>query len=85
MSVTCAAPTIPMARHRRVGAVAAGSTKTGSTKTQLRRAVDVTATLGSLVTLSALVVLAGAVGGLVDGTPTGHDTTVTVTFDRSGH
>jgi len=40
---------------------------------------------GSLVTLSALLVLAGAVGGLVDGVPTGHDTTVTVTFEGAGH
>ena len=78
MSVNCAAPTIPMARHRRT------TTATQrSTTSRLRRALDVTATLGSLVTLSALLVLAGAVGGLVDGVPTGHDTTVTVTFE--GH
>ncbi|MBN9098266.1 MAG: hypothetical protein J0I49_09180 [Pseudonocardia sp.] len=50
----------------------------------LSRTVNAVATLGSLVTLSALLVLAGAVGGLVDGAPTGH-VTVTVTFDSAGH
>jgi len=51
---------------------------------QLGSAANVVATLGSLVTLSALLVLAGAVGGLVDGVPTGHDT-ATVTVDGTGH
>ena len=53
-------------------------------RTRLSRSVNAVATLGSLITLSALLVLAGAVGGLVDGAPTGHET-VTVTFDRAGH
>lgn len=44
------------------------------------RTVNAMATVGSLVTLSALLVLAGAVGGLVDGVATG-PATVTVTFD----
>ena len=56
------------------------------------------ARLGRLVTLTALIVLGGAVCGLIDGVPTGvdaasaggnasagHDTTVTVTFDGAGH
>ena len=43
------------------------------------------ARLGSLVTLAALIVLGGAVCGLIDGAPTGPNTTVTVTFDGAGH
>lgn len=64
----------PAPRQQRSRTVTAG----------LRRAVGIVATLGSLVTLSALLVLAGAVGGLVDGVPTG-PATVTVTFDSPGH
>jgi hypothetical protein len=66
----------PAGRHRGSRTAAA----------RLGLAVDVVAKLGSLVTLSALLVLAGAAaGGLVDGVPTGHGTTVTVTFDGAGH
>jgi hypothetical protein len=44
------------------------------------------ARLGSLVTLSALIVLGGAVCGLIDGNPPAdHGTTVIVTFDGAGH
>jgi hypothetical protein len=64
----------PAPRHRRSRPVS----------TRLSSAANVLATMGSLVTLSALLVLAGAVGGLVDGVPTGADT-VTVTFDSAGH
>lgn len=71
MSAHVAMPTSRQPRSRTVDA-------------RISRAVNAVATLGSLVTLSALLVLAGAVGGLVDGVPTGHET-VTVTFDGAGH
>lgn len=64
----------PASRHRRSRTVTARWSST----------VNAVATVGSLVTLSALLVLAGAVGGVVDGVPTGHET-VTVTFDSAGH
>jgi hypothetical protein len=79
--------TVPMA-VRRPAAVADPAGRHRGSRTAAARlglAVDAVAKLGSLVTLSALLVLAGAAGGLVDGVPTGHGTTVTVTFDGAGH
>jgi hypothetical protein len=79
VSIACAAPLVDPARHRSVRV----------SDPRVGRAVAVVITgvarLGSLVTLTALIVLGGAVCGLIDGTPTGHDTTVTVTFDGAGH
>jgi hypothetical protein len=79
VSIACAAPLVDPGRHRlvrvddpRVGRAAA-------------MVITGVARLGSLVTLTALIVLGGAVCGLVDGQPTGADTTVTVTFDGAGH
>lgn len=45
---------------------------------------DVTAALGRLVSLAALLVLAAAAGGLADGVPVGTSDTITVTFDGYG-
>lgn len=45
-----------------------------------RWVLDATARAGSLVTLAALLVLAGAAGGLADGVPVPEPAT-TVTFD----
>lgn len=58
-------PARPTARHRR---------------SPLLEVVDVLARVGSVVTLAALLVVGGAVGGLFDGTPVNADATVTATF-----
>jgi hypothetical protein len=57
------------ARHRR-----------SSRRDILLQAVDMVGRLGTVVTLAALLVLAGAVGGLLDGSPATSDATVTATF-----
>lgn len=49
---------------------------------QVATALDVVGRLGSLVTLAALLVLAGAVGGLGDGSSVTSDATMTVTFEH---
>jgi hypothetical protein len=49
-------------------------------RTAAAAAVDTVAWLGSLVTLTALLVLAAAAGGLVDGVPAGD--AVSVTYER---
>ena len=71
---------LPAARHLPT----AHRSRSRIVNSRMSRTVNAVATMGSLVTLSALLVLAGAVGGLVDGAPTGHET-VTVTFDGAGH
>jgi hypothetical protein len=69
MSVT---PQVP-GRHRR----------SVSARSALRATLDVVGRLGTLVALTALLVVAGAVGGLFDGMPATTDagTAGTVTFD----
>ncbi len=64
MSVLAPART---ARHRR-----------SSLRDTVLQAVDVISKLGTVVTLAALLVVAGAVGGLFDSGPS--DATVTVTY-----
>lgn len=49
---------------------------------QVTTALGVVGRLGSLVTLAALLVLAGAVGGLADGSSVTSDATMTVTFEH---
>jgi hypothetical protein len=79
VSIACATPPVDPARHR---VVRVSDPREGRTAAMVITGV---ARLGSLVTLTALIVLGGAVCGLVDGTPTGHDTTVTIPFDGAGH
>ncbi|MBW0115970.1 hypothetical protein [Pseudonocardia abyssalis] len=55
---------------------------TTSRRERALRALDVAGRLGTLVTLAALLVVAGAVGGLFDGTPATENATVTATFGR---
>ncbi len=66
MSVLAPART---ARHRR-----------SSARYTALQVVDMVGRLGTVVTLAALLVVAGAVGGLFDGSPVTSDATVTVTF-----
>lgn len=56
MSVVAFLPARSRARHRRT-----------DLRGDLLQVVEIAARIGSLVTLAALIVLAGAVGGLVDG------------------
>ncbi len=79
MSIACAAPFAVPGRHRLVRVADPRVGRAAAT------VVTGVARLGSLVTLTALIVLGGAVCGLIDATPTGHDTTVTVAFDGAGH
>lgn len=51
-----------------------------TTRSGLTRTLDLVGHLGSLVTLAALLVLAGAVGGLVDGEPVSDGATLTATY-----
>ncbi|MEJ3653854.1 hypothetical protein WEH80_12795 [Actinomycetes bacterium KLBMP 9759] len=44
--------------------------------------IDVLARVGTLVSFTALLVVAAAAGGAVDGSPVGEPSTVTITFDR---
>lgn len=60
-------------RHRRALTVRSRATRT----------IDVLGHVGSLVTLSSVLVLAATAGGIVDGVPAGEAPTVTVTFDGS--
>jgi hypothetical protein len=55
----------------------------GTARSRTARALDVASTIGSIVTLAALVVLgATAAGGLVHGGgPSDTDSTLTVTYD----
>lgn len=69
MSVLALTPA-PTARHRR----------SPSLRDTAFRTIDMVGRLGSLVTLAALLVVGGAVGGLFDGSPATSDATVTVTF-----
>lgn len=54
--------------------------RTVSLRERVLRTLDVVGRLGTLVTLAALLVVAGAVGGLFDGTPATENATVTATF-----
>jgi hypothetical protein len=47
-------------------------------------AVDLVGRVGTLVMLTALIVVAATAGALVDGIPAGANATVTATYDRSG-
>ena len=49
-------------------------------RSPLLNAVDVVARIGSVVTLAALLVVGGALGGLFAGSPVSADATVTATF-----
>jgi len=66
-----ALPFAPTGRHHRF-----------SVRDRVLHAVELVGRLGRVVTLAALLVVAGAVGGLFDGTPVTSDGTVTATFDR---
>ena len=63
----------PAGRHRREE----------TARSRAGRTFDVAGRVGSLVTLAAGLVLAGAAAGLVDGMAPGEAPTVTVTFDSS--
>jgi hypothetical protein len=52
--------------------------------TPLACALDMIGRVGTLVMLTALLVVAAAAGSLVDGVPAGANATVTATYDRSG-
>jgi hypothetical protein len=52
--------------------------------TALACALDVIGRMGTLVMLTALLVVAATAGSLVDGIPAGANATVTATYDRSG-
>lgn len=65
-----AMPLAPTGRHHR----------SATLRDRALRGLDVAGRLGTLVTLAALLVVAGAVGGLFDGIPATADTTVTATF-----
>lgn len=67
-----ALPLAPAGRHHR----------STTHRDRALRALDLAGRLGTVVTLVALLVVAGAVGGLFDGTPAGSDATVTATFER---
>lgn len=56
--------------------------RTTTPRDRALRAVDLAGRLGTVVTLAALLVVAGAVGGLFDGTPATENATVTATFGR---
>jgi hypothetical protein len=64
-------PADPGGRHRR-------------SVTPLACAVDVIGRVGTLVMLTALLVVAATAGALADGVPAGANATVTATFDRGG-
>ena len=70
-------PAVLAGRHR---------TSVGPLRTRLLAVLDVIGRIGSLVTLVALMVVAGAVGGLFDGLPVAGDaaTAGTVQVDGSG-
>jgi hypothetical protein len=76
----CYAAPLPLTtgRHRLMGTLVPRASRRTAVVTVLAR-------LGSLVTLAALLVLGGAVISLIDGAPAGHEVTVTVTFDGTGH
>ena len=63
-------PHAPAGRHHR----------SATLRDRALRALDLAGRLGTLVTLAALLVVAGAVGGLFDGTPANANATVTATF-----
>lgn len=63
-------PHAPAGRHHR----------TDTLRDRVLRMLDLAGRLGTLVTLAALLVVAGAVGGLFDGTPAQANATVTATF-----
>lgn len=69
MSPTPTAPT-PTGRHHRRSTV----------RERLVCTVELVGRVGSLVSLAALLVVGGAVGGLFDGAPATADTTMRVTF-----
>jgi len=62
MSVVAFQPARTRARHRRT-----------DLRRDLLQIVEIAARVGSLVTLAALMVVAGAVGGMVDGSPGASD------------
>jgi hypothetical protein len=53
-------------------------------RTALACAADVIGRVGTLVMLTALLVVAATAGALADGIPAGANATVTATYDRSG-
>lgn len=87
------ARTFPAARMRAAAPQAPGRTTRPATpgrhrraltvRSRATRAIDVLGHVGSLVTLSSVLVLAATAGGIVDGVPAGEAPTVTVTFDGS--
>jgi hypothetical protein len=64
-------PAEPGGRHRR-------------NRTPSACALDVIGRAGTLVMLTALLVVAATAGALADGIPAGANATVTATYDRSG-
>jgi hypothetical protein len=92
MTVSCCAPPLVVARpavarpaDRGPGEAVGRHRMSRTATTRTGRVVDVVARLGTLVTLAALLVLAGVAGGLADGVTPQHDSTVTATFGGAGH
>ncbi|HEY4418200.1 MAG TPA: hypothetical protein VGN22_01710 [Pseudonocardia sp.] len=82
---------MPAASHDGGGATARPRPRPGRPGGRHRRkltpltcALDVIGRAGTLVMLTALLVVAATAGALVDGIPAGANATVTATYDRSG-
>jgi hypothetical protein len=69
---SCPAETV--GRHRR----------RATPRTYLALAMDVVGRVGTLVTVTALMVVAATAGAMADGMPASGGATVTVTYDRNG-
>ena len=91
MSVCCAGPSpLALSTAARPSVSAPADTvgrhrRTETTGARIGRAFDLVAQLGSLVTVAALLVVAGAAAGLVGGISSDHVPTITVTFDHNRH
>ncbi|MFC4942661.1 hypothetical protein [Pseudonocardia sp. GCM10023141] len=87
MSVSCFAPTVvssaaePLTVPLRI--VHAPQPEARARRSGAGRALDVVAVLGRIVTLAALLILAGAAGGLLDGVSANEPPTVVATI--GGH
>lgn len=78
-----AAPVIPVPRRPADTAATADPGRHRRTGTSLSAALDMVGRAGSAVTLSALLVVAAAIGGLTDGQPPADSAPLTITFDSA--